>query len=110
MNNISFGSTFNVERSSIKAFNDKVGSGKLSRKINELASNIAGKEDQFVLESNSEYVNGPMFPASIKYIPSNSSKGMQENVGTVSGKKGWVTEITDFMRKTHAEWLEKNPK
>lgn len=87
MDKMTFGSTFNVEHSSINAFSAKVRSGKVSRKLNELASNIAGKEDKFVLESNSEYVNGPMFPASIKYLPSSSSKGMQENIGTVSGKK-----------------------
>lgn len=113
MQSVSFGSHFEIEELSKKAFAHKAGkknSASVVAVLKNTATCMAGTFDKFVLSSVEQNPKGQMFPAVLKFIPSSDTKGIQEASKVIEGKEYWGSEITSFMRNIDKEWLKFNVK
>lgn len=111
MQNVSFGSHFEVDDLSKMAFNHKTGK-KYSRSamqyLKETAHMTAGQGDKFVLVSDAKNAKGQLLPAVLKFIPSGESQGVNEATKVISNQPGWGSQITAFMRQMHDAWSKSN--
>lgn len=113
MQSVSFGSHFEIEELSKRAFAHKAGkknSASVVAVLKNTATCIAGSCDKFILSSAEQNPKGQIFPAVLKFIPSADTKGVQETSKVIEGKQYWGSEITSFMRSIDKEWLKFNVK